>query len=178
MDKDPKSIARSAISSAKTRAIITAGRKEGKSEKDIAYEALGGEKGLQETAFNMRFVITMRSMCAALGIDPKDIYNSDAFAGYAAILQHYPDHPAAIEFDKLYRDDVTVEEVWKYVLSRLGKNSSVLYTSGNYDAEWFSKLLAIKMVDFDMRFGFSKKHAEAIRAQLYLNEGDDQEEST
>lgn len=176
MDKDPKSIARGAIATAKTSAIIDAGRKEGKSEKDIAYEALGGKKGLQETAFNMQFVLTMRSMCAALGIPPDDINNSDAFTGYAAILQHYPDYPAAIEFDKLYRDDVTVGEVWKYVLSCLDKNSSVLYTSGNYDAEWFSKLLATKMADFDMRFGFSKKHAKVIRAQLFPDEATDTEE--
>ena len=170
MDKDPKSITRMAITSAKTKAIIDTGRAAGKSEDEIAHEALGGEKGIREAAFNMQFVLTMRAMCAALGVPPDEINTSNAFTGYAAIMQHYPDHPAAVDFDQLYRDDVTIGEVWKYVLTCLDKDISVLYTSGKYDAEWFTNLLAKKMSDSDMRFGFSKKHAQEIRLLLYPGE--------
>lgn len=169
MKKDPKSIASSAIVSAETAAIITNGRNKGLPEEEIAFQALGGSQGIADLSLSISVMLTLRGMAAVVGIPIESINTSAIFTGYAYIVQHYPDHPSAVEFDKLMTPTVTVGDLWEYVLNKLDLPRTLAEKSPRYDHDWFFAVYNTKALEFNKRFGYSAEHAEEIALLLKDN---------
>lgn len=149
MKQDPKSIMTSALASAKVSSVIETGRLEGRSDEEIAYEALGGADGIADMARDLHITLLLSTMGELVGFaEPMD---NKAFVGLAYILQHYPDAPAAKRYSAMYENSTTVMDIMAFFLNENGLTEEVFLKHPDYDREHFENLL-LQPIDKVKRF--------------------------
>lgn len=137
IQKSAESIAISAIDSARTTAIIKTGRASGKPDEEIVKEVFG-EEGFKDLARSITIVNLLKSMGDVFDLHPEgDILQNKAFTGYAMILQHYPDEPAAKMYCEMYESAKTVEDVWNYFLLCNRLREDAIVSKPGYDHATF-----------------------------------------
>lgn len=155
----------SAIDSARTSSTIETMRASGKTDEEIAAAVLFPDGGSGE---NLAHDIIITNLLMEMGEffclgykSDEENYNK-AFFGLALNLQHYVDHPEAVEFNNLVANAKTVNDVWTFFLEKNGLSDEVLEKMASYDKTFFKNLLSMEISQCQ---GFGINREEVLRKE-------------
>ena len=161
-----KSMADVAIDSARTKALIDVGRKEGRSEEEIIGDVFKDDDGLEYLGRLVTITNLWKWMGEIFGLyavekDKKPGENPNrVFYGYLLIMQHYVDEPEAKKVQDLFDNAKTIRDLWAYFLECNDiSEEQVAYIPG-YDHQFFSDLLSKKIT---LEYGFGINREEALK---------------
>jgi hypothetical protein len=161
-----KSMADVTIDSARTKAMIDVGRKEGRSEEEIIGDVFKDDDGLEYLGRLVTITNLWKWMGEIFGLygvekDKKPGENPNrVFYGYLLIMQHYVDEPEAKKVQDLFDNAKTIRDLWAYFLECNDiSEEQVAYIPG-YDHQFFSDLLSKKIT---LEYGFGINREEALK---------------
>lgn len=159
-----KSMADVVIDSARTKALIDVGRKEGRSEEEIIGDVFKDDDGLEYLGRLVTITNLWKWMGEIFGLhavekDKKPGENPNrVFYGYLLIMQHYVDEPEAKKVQDLLDNAKTIRDLWAYFLECNDiSEEQVAYIPG-YDHQFFSDLLS-KEITLEYGFGINREEA-------------------
>lgn len=159
-----KSMADVAIDSARTKALIDVGRKEGRSDEEIFRDVFKDEAGFESLGRSIAIINLWKWMGEIFGLyaaekDKKPGENPNrVLYGYLLIMQHYVDEPEAKKVQDLFDNAKTIRDLWVYFLECNDiSEEKVVYLPG-YD-HWFFKDLLNKKISLECGFGINNEEA-------------------
>ena len=159
-----KSMADVAIDSARTKALIDVGRKEGRSEEEIVRDVFKDEAGFESLGRSITIINLWKWMGEIFGLyavekDKKPGENPNrVLYGYLLIIQHYVDEPEAKKVQDLFDNAKTIRDLWIYFLECNDiSEEKVVYLPG-YD-HWFFRDLLNKKISLEYGFGINSEEA-------------------
>ena len=159
-----KSMADVVIDSARTKALIDVGRKEGRSEEEIVRDVFKDEAGFESLGRSITIINLWKWMGEIFGLyavekDKKPGENPNrVLYGYLLIMHYYVDEPEAKKVQDLFDNAKTIRDLWVYFLecNDISEERAV-YLPG-YD-HWFFKDLLNKKISLEYGFGINNEEA-------------------
>ena len=159
-----KSMADVAIDSARTKAMIDVGRKEGRSDEEIVRDVFKDEAGFESLGRSITIINLWKWMGEIFGLyaveknkKPGENPNRVLY-GYLLIMQHYVDEPEAKKVQDLFNNAKTIRDLWIYFLECNDiSEEKVVYLPG-YD-HWFFRDLLNKKISLEYGFGINSEEA-------------------
>lgn len=161
-----KSMAEVVIDTARTKALIDVGRKEGRSDEEIVRDVFRDEGGFESLGRSIAIVNLWMWMGEIFGLyavekDKKPGENPNrVFYGYLLIMQHYVDESEAKKVQDLFDNAKTIRDLWNYFLECNDISEEQVTNIFGYDHRFFSDLLSKKIT---LEYGFGINREEALK---------------
>lgn len=161
-----KSMADVAIDSARTKALIDVGRKEGRSDEEIFRDVFKDEAGFESLGRSIAIINLWKWMGEIFGLyavekDKKPGENPNrVLYGYLLIMQYYVDEPEAKKVQDLFDNAKTIRDLWIYFLECNDISEEQVANIFGYDHRFFSDLLSKKIT---LEYGFGINNEEALK---------------
>ena len=163
-ENSSKSMADVAIDSARTKALIDVGRKEGRSDEEIVRDVFKDDAGFKSLGRSIAIFNLWKWMGEIFGLYAVEKYKKPGenpnrvLYGYLLIMQHYVDEPEAKKVQDLFDNAKTIRDLWVYFLECNDiSEEKVVYLPG-YD-HWFFKDLLNKKISLEYGFGINSEEA-------------------
>lgn len=143
MEKDPKSMAISAIDNARTKAIIEEGRKNNKSGDKIIEEVFGDEKAIGNVVKDICVINLLESMGKTAGL--AEFADNKAFVGLSHIRNHYTGTDEARRYDVFWNSAKTVLDVLVFFLTENDLDETVFTEHPDYNHDYVESHLYLPL---------------------------------